>query len=92
MVEDCAKAAKYAAQSSVAVARKHFQQLNLSESTAHYFRKKNLHEVSKRAEQEIQQRCVDKKLHWKKNWIPRSSDASSVYVTVGLLSALLLSR
>jgi len=48
-VEDCAKAAKYAAQSSVAVARKHFQQLNLSESTAHYFRK-NLHEVSKRAE------------------------------------------
>jgi len=49
-VEDCAKAAKYAAQSSVAVAQKHFQQLNLSESTAHYFRKKNLHEVSKRAE------------------------------------------
>lgn len=29
-----------------------FKQLNLSESTVHYFRKKDLHEVSKRAETE----------------------------------------
>ena len=49
-VEDCAQVDKYAAQSRVAVAWKHFKQLNLSESTVHYFRKKDLHEVSKRAE------------------------------------------
>lgn len=35
---------------------------------------------------------MDKKLHWEKNWIPRSSDALSIYVTMGLLSASLLSK
>ena len=45
--EDRAKVGKYAAENGVAMARKHFKQLNLSESTVHYFRKKYLTEVAK---------------------------------------------
>ena len=35
--EDCAKVVKYAAENGVAKAQKHFKQLNISESTVHYF-------------------------------------------------------
>ena len=47
--EDRAKVGKYASENGVAMARKHFKQLNLSESTVGYFRKKYLTEVAKRA-------------------------------------------
>ena len=47
--EDRAKVGQYAAQNGVARALRHFQSLNLSESTVRYFRKLYLAEVSKRA-------------------------------------------
>ena len=47
--EDRAKAGKYAAHNGVAMAWKHFKQLDISESTVRYFRKKYLDEVSKHA-------------------------------------------
>ena len=47
--ENRAKVGKYAAENGVAMARKHFKQLNLSESTVGYFRKKYLTEVAKQA-------------------------------------------
>ena len=47
IAEDCAKVGKYAAQNRVAKAQKHFQQLNLSESTVCYFKKTYVAKVSK---------------------------------------------
>ena len=46
--EDRAKVGKYAAENGVAKAQRHFKQLNLSESTIRYFRKRYLNELSKR--------------------------------------------
>ena len=47
--EDCIKVGKYAAENGVAMVQKHFKQLNLSESTVCYFRKKFLIKVAKQA-------------------------------------------
>ena len=45
--EDRAKVGKYAVENGVARVQKHFKQLNLSESTVCYFKKKHLNERSK---------------------------------------------
>ena len=49
MAEDYVKIGKYAAENGVVMAWKWFKQLDLGESTVHYFKKKHLDEVSKRA-------------------------------------------
>lgn len=79
---DCAKLGKYTVQNGIAMAEKHFKQLNLSESKVHYFRDKYVR---------ICMKCQS----WRFNrvdWIPRSSNTSSVYVTMGLQSTSLLSK
>ena len=45
--EDHAKLGKYAAENGVAMAQKHFKQLNLIESTVRYFREKYLTKAAK---------------------------------------------
>jgi hypothetical protein len=50
--EDRAKVGKYAAENGVAKAQRHFKQLDLSESTVCYFRKKYLNELSKHSKAE----------------------------------------
>ena len=75
------------------------KQLNLCKSTVHCFRKKYLDKVSKRAKAGVLVMwrnllmlwSVDEKVNWKEYWLPRSND-TSVYMTMGLLSASQLNR